>query len=244
MSVNRIAAVLMLASAGTVFAQIPTTPDTVVFSHRLHISDVGVECESCHRSVFDGIYHELPVMSMCNECHEENIATDDMTKCVLCHTNVQTATAYKPHRSVEMFPHNKHSKLEKDCRNCHTLIEKRESYLDAPQIKMESCTSCHSGKQAESRCSVCHLSSRDLKPKSHKNSFFARRGHALEAKTEAENCEMCHQPASCDKCHRGQGSMAVHEPGFRYNHEFSVRTGEKDCTVCHASEIFCRSCHK
>jgi len=234
---------LVLLCIGTGMSQVRTSPDTISFSHRLHIDDAGMECETCHRSSIDRTWYELPVMSICSECHEENVASQDMSGCIQCHTNYATAKAIKPRRTVEKFTHEIHSNLEKKCHTCHSGMEKCETRKDTPEMKMETCTPCHNGKKADSRCSLCHSQSRDLRPQSHKSNSFTRRGHALEAKADAAMCEQCHSPGSCDNCHFGRGKTAVHEPGFKYSHEFSVRTGEKDCAVCHTTEQFCRSCH-
>src|SRR5690606_10291708 len=60
-------------------------PDFVRFSHKIHVSGAGLECQDCHGAVEEMEVVEQKAwlqMSWCLECHRQKGAT---TECMACH---------------------------------------------------------------------------------------------------------------------------------------------------------------
>lgn len=72
----------------------------VLFSHKLHVKELGLPCESCHTAIFeiealksqrnpDFNMHSLYKGKYCGACHDGQIAFASNTKCATCHVGVK-----------------------------------------------------------------------------------------------------------------------------------------------------------
>ena len=72
----------------------------VLFSHKLHVKDLGLPCESCHMDIFemeafksqrnpDFNMDSLYKGKYCGACHDGKIAFASNTKCATCHIGVK-----------------------------------------------------------------------------------------------------------------------------------------------------------
>ncbi|MDH5299356.1 MAG: cytochrome c3 family protein [Desulfobulbaceae bacterium] len=72
----------------------------VVFSHKTHTMDAGLECDSCHDAIFEmaaGSAQEKDDFTMeslyqgkyCGACHDGSTAFASNTRCTTCHIGVQ-----------------------------------------------------------------------------------------------------------------------------------------------------------
>lgn len=87
-------------------ADYPTEPivftqpvKAVVFDHKFHVEEVGLDCESCHDDLFEqaaGTAEENDDFNMqalyegkyCGACHDGDSAFASNTKCAVCHIGV------------------------------------------------------------------------------------------------------------------------------------------------------------
>ena len=71
----------------------------VVFDHRLHMEDAGLDCDSCHDDIFEqatGTAEENGDFTMkslydgkyCGACHDGDTAFASDTRCAVCHIGV------------------------------------------------------------------------------------------------------------------------------------------------------------
>lgn len=107
----------VLALAGVVFqyqatwaeedADYPTEPivftqpvKAVLFDHKMHVEEAGLDCESCHDDIFEqaaGTAEENGDFTMkslyegqyCGACHDGDTAFASNTKCAVCHIGVK-----------------------------------------------------------------------------------------------------------------------------------------------------------
>jgi hypothetical protein len=127
------------------------------------------------------------------------------------------------------------------------------------------CQSCH--QQAD--CTGCHDTTQELsiearlpekveQTRVHGGDFVTR--HALEARAEPARCVRCHEPQSCDSCHRQRGvsesllgARNPHPPGWigtsTGSSSFHGREARRDivqCAGCHdqGPATNCIRCHK
>jgi c(7)-type cytochrome triheme protein len=72
----------------------------VVFSHKLHVKELGLPCESCHTTIFemeafksqrnpDFNMDSLYKGKYCGACHNGQTAFASNTKCATCHVGVK-----------------------------------------------------------------------------------------------------------------------------------------------------------
>lgn len=71
----------------------------VLFSHKAHVEDAGLDCDSCHDDIFEqaaGTAEENGDFNMkslyagkyCGSCHDGDTAFASNTKCAVCHIGV------------------------------------------------------------------------------------------------------------------------------------------------------------
>lgn len=72
----------------------------VVFEHKTHVGDNGLECDSCHDGVFemetgaaernnDFTMESLYAGKYCGTCHDGDMAFASNTRCTVCHIGVK-----------------------------------------------------------------------------------------------------------------------------------------------------------
>lgn len=72
----------------------------VVFSHKIHTHDAGLQCDSCHNSIFEmaaGTAEKNKDFNMksiyagkyCGACHDGTMAFAANTRCTICHVGVK-----------------------------------------------------------------------------------------------------------------------------------------------------------
>lgn len=91
---------------------------SVVFSHKVHTMDAGLECDSCHDDLFtmeagaaeaaeDFTMASLYEGSYCGACHDGSTAFASNTRCTACHIGVRGHARLQKGSSTEE-PAKKH----------------------------------------------------------------------------------------------------------------------------------------
>jgi hypothetical protein len=70
------------------------------------------------------------------------------------------------------------------------------------------------------------------------------KNHRAAATTGQLTCTGCHTQRSCADCHAGEGRRRFHVPNFATRHAADSYARERDCSSCHSTEAFCKSCHE
>lgn len=235
------------------------------FSHKLHLESVGLECDACHEGAADATSADvnlLPSPDVCATCHEQS---DPF---------VQEYTAYKPPYRDVIFAHSRHAgTLGIDCMDCHAGIATADhppSEQGIPDMAM--CVNCHSRREINSSCDVCHKRVELMIPDNHTPDFIV--DHVELARQNSKSCATCHTQTYCQECHDGAAlGVAVREDGkaaadrigpmasahdgrdvlvlqrrhdlnYRYTHGADAKTRESDCAICHETSTFCVACHR
>lgn len=76
----------------------------------------------------------------------------------------------------------------------------------------------------------------------HEASF--RTQHRNAAATAALTCSGCHEQQFCSDCHASEGPRRFHAANFVQSHASDSYSRERECSSCHNTELFCRSCHR
>jgi c(7)-type cytochrome triheme protein len=157
-----------------------------MFSHRVHVTGVGLDCDSCHPDTFqkkrgaaeaagDFTMKSLEEGKYCGMCHDGDTAfgVTGPETCVTCHgSNMQqpkTIIFEEPVKAVT-FNHTAHTEdMGFDCNDCHNDIFKMKmgnAELHPDQFTMEAlyagkyCGACHDGETAfasDTKCASCHI---------------------------------------------------------------------------------------
>jgi len=88
----------------------------VLFSHKLHVEDMGFDCESCHDKLFEMASlaaEEKPDFNMdglyagkyCGGCHNGEMAFASNTQCARCHIGVKGYEAITGEGSKKSVDH-------------------------------------------------------------------------------------------------------------------------------------------
>jgi hypothetical protein len=133
---------------------------------------------------------------------------------------------------------------------------------------MPLCLSCHDSRalkkpgdvHAPSRCSTCHLMSRDgtietelptgtlvpsgtLRGDAHTLEF--RTDHKAIAGADDKYCNNCHRQDFCLNCHNGViKPMDFHGNDYISRHPIDARKDDPKCSGCHRAQSFCLGCHE
>jgi hypothetical protein len=64
------------------------------------------------------------------------------------------------------------------------------------------------------------------------------------AAASSPSCATCHEQRFCSDCHRGEVPNRFHRANFVQRHAADSYGRETQCSSCHNTELFCRSCHR
>jgi hypothetical protein len=242
------------------------------FSHQKHVTDVGIDCETCHQAIVGNEKLDsklIPDHSACQSCHEDELSN----KCTLCHYSDSPEKVERtPVRDV-MINHKNHvSERKIKCLTCHVGVDTAQLASDLGGPKMNSCVTCHNGQTAVNQCENCHKNLATLYPESHKQEDFKKYHKKYARLNEMEDrCESCHSDNFCAQCHDGtnltklsSGSMIgmisprtmgndqpkalagqmVHDLNYLYTHSVDAKARTNECQTCHDRRTFCNDCHE
>jgi hypothetical protein len=117
------------------------------------------------------------------------------------------------------------------CATCHTR---------------ETCATCHLEKTPEvaaplGTSSSIRMETSGLPVPGHTPNFATAHGEAAVA--ALPKCAACHAETFCTSCHDASGRPEFHPADFVQRHGAEAWGSTQQCSDCHSSEAFCRSCH-
>jgi hypothetical protein len=218
--------------------------DQIIFSHVLHIEDMGMDCTECHEGIENSqsISHNLlPSMDFCQGCHDGDTAPED---CDICHTQPDEADTYtwKPTEGL-IFPHQNHIENDVPCVRCHPKAADAEALTPRIPPAMNLCMDCHTTPLSDAGCAICHATLEGKLPNTHDASWIETHGLFTDA-IPGQDCAGCHQQTDCELCHaRTQLEKRVHPVNYEFQHAGDFLGFNKDCGTCHAIPQECQVCH-
>lgn len=163
-----------------------TLAELPMFSHKKHVMEAGLDCDSCHPDVFQkkrGAAAEAGDYTMaaleegryCGTCHDGDTAfgVTGPQSCVTCHgSNMQQPQVIvfeQPVKAV-LFSHTMHTEdIGLECTDCHNSIFKMklgnaeslpEKFTMEALYAGKYCGACHDGDSAfasDTKCTTCHI---------------------------------------------------------------------------------------
>ena len=207
----------------------------LIFSHKLHVVENGMECSACHGSAETSVLGSdnlMPDMESCGTCHD----VESPDNCGTCHSdvdnprNVPRVAKYFP-----QFSHQQHIAQGLDCAECHSPVIQKEAIGEYILPAMESCQECHTEKR--------------VKPKTHGPNY--RHAHGDDSRVFAktiradQTCRACHSLQYCQTCHEGDNlDRTTHPLNYAFTHALEAQGKDNQCATCHIDRSFCIECHQ
>ncbi len=135
----------------------------ISYNHKIHYTEVGLDCTDCHKGVENDIRATLPSLKVCEACHSEPQGDSPeeakVVEAVNSNTEIQWKRIYRVPEHV-FFSHRRHVTAGKiACEECHGKVD--ELTAPAPRqlvpIKMKNCMKCHDNKSISNDCIHCHV---------------------------------------------------------------------------------------
>jgi hypothetical protein len=137
--------------------------------------------------------------------------------------------------------------LNRRCVECHGAVGHGDSVSTPASATMNTCLSCHDGRQVSSECSLCHMG--DVALAAQRSS--PRAGPIKVAAPTGTDCRGCHDVEGCNDCH---GTEMPHPPDWMPGHARPAFEDPDVCWRCHPGGdsrtggphpyVMCNECHR
>jgi hypothetical protein len=166
----------------------------VPFSHKHHVSGLGIDCRYCHTSVEDSSFAGIPPTKTCMNCHSQIFSNSPFLEPV--------RESFRSGRSIEWtrvhdlpdfvyFNHSIHVNKGVGCTTCHGAVDRMPLMRQEQSLQMEWCLDCHRApeKYVRPRAAVFSV---DYEPPANQMEL----GKRLVAEYSIQKL------TSCSTCHR------------------------------------------
>lgn len=133
----------------------------IAFSHKIHVSRVGLQCDYCHRFAGKAAAAGVPSVAKCMSCHKA-VAVDrpEVKKIHEYWEKKEPIPWIRVHRihkrKYVYFTHKRHIKAGVDCSNCHGDVGVMSRVRRVKSLEMGWCVTCHKSRSAPVDCLTCH----------------------------------------------------------------------------------------
>ena len=134
----------------------------IAYSHRVHVKQLELACDTCHVTSRTGEVASLPAVSICADCHQQanggSPEEKKVVEAVLAGREIPWARLYELPRHV-YFTHRRHVSVAAiACERCHGEMgaQGRPPPAALVALKMDDCLACHRERGASRDCDACH----------------------------------------------------------------------------------------
>jgi NAD-dependent SIR2 family protein deacetylase len=121
-------------------------PQPVMFSHKHHVSGLGIDCRYCHTAVEQSAFAGIPSTSTCMNCHSQIWTNSPMLEPVReSYRTGQPLRWTRVHNLAEFayFDHSIHVNKGVGCATCHGPVDQMPLIAQQESLLMEWCLDCH-----------------------------------------------------------------------------------------------------
>lgn len=223
----------------------------IYFSHKQHLQNPDLNCESCHKGMSEVDYSwqavgAVPSMETCYSCHNNKSVASNA--CESCHIS-----------TVGLLPQD------------HKVVSFIDNHKFAAREFNANCMMCHDNHS----CEECHDATTGITETNSSDNFYQpyypsnfvdgskqqaitrvhelnyRFTHGIDSKAKTSECQSCHQVQTfCAECHQAENSDFAFSgivPASHLKSTFKtigVGTGGGDhATLAHRDIESCMSCH-
>lgn len=157
-------AIVLVIAAPIIYARSPFATGTmnpvlqpILFDHRHHVRDDGVDCLYCHEDAERSSFAGVPATERCMGCH--NQIWNDSNLIMPLRNSVETGQPIRWQRVHSLpdfvyFDHSIHVSRGIGCVACHGRVDQMAAVYQVHRLSMSWCLDCH-------RDPVPHLQPRD-----------------------------------------------------------------------------------
>ena len=156
------------------FTNAPEQP--LDFPHDIHVEQMGIQCEFCHRNVSEGEAATVPAVEQCLFCHkilpggtfagkdgDRQTAVEQLHQAWTDSSAINWKRVYRLPDHVQ-FKHEPHIRFfsqddrstEQVCALCHGNVGQMAKVEVVKDLKMSDCVDCHRQNNAPTDCVICH----------------------------------------------------------------------------------------
>lgn len=165
----------------------------VEYSHRLHVGELGLDCQYCHTNVKDASHSNVPATQTCMNCHSQ-IRTESLKLLPVRESwaTGQSIEWIKVHKLPDYarFSHAVHTNNGVGCESCHGRIDQMEVVFQSEPLSMGWCLECHNSPEQYIRPN----SEITTMGYEHPDDFVQQNLQRIEA-------EDIQPPVNCSACH-------------------------------------------
>jgi hypothetical protein len=149
-------AIFILAILGWIVAVLYRSPyltgvgfareQPVPFSHKHHVSGIGIDCRYCHVFVEESAVAGIPPTKICMNCHAQIWSTSPMLEPVRKSFRSNQSIAWvRVHDLPDFvyFDHSIHVNKGVGCVTCHGRVDEMPLMWKTKSLLMEWCLECH-----------------------------------------------------------------------------------------------------
>ena len=168
----------------------------VPFSHKHHVSGIGIDCRYCHLAVEESSFAGIPATAVCMNCHTQIWADSPMLEPVR-----QSFRSGQPLRWSRVhdlpdfvyFDHSIHVHKGVGCVTCHGRVDLMPLMRQAEPLQMEWCLECHRNPQRFIR-PVEHVFQLDWVPEMPQEKLGAELVRRYDIRVgQLTDCSICHR---------------------------------------------------
>jgi hypothetical protein len=154
--VSILGALIIAGALGAVVTEISSSPyvtraqdareQPVPFSHKHHVSGLGIDCRYCHTSVETSAFAGIPPTKTCMTCHSQIWVDSPMLEPVRESFRTDTSLEWtRVHDLADFvyFNHSIHVKKGVGCDTCHGRVDQMPLTWKEETLQMEWCLECH-----------------------------------------------------------------------------------------------------
>ncbi|RMG19212.1 MAG: cytochrome C [Planctomycetota bacterium] len=168
----------------------------VPYSHRLHVTELGLDCRYCHTTVDRSAKANIPPTQTCMNCHAKVRTESPKLEPVR-----ESARTGKPIEWVRVhdladyayFDHSAHVTRGIGCVSCHGRIDTMDVVYQAQPLSMSWCVDCHRHPEKHLRPPE-HATDMTWAPPAGKSAYeFGREYRAQNNINPPTDCSTCHR---------------------------------------------------
>ena len=121
-------------------------PQAIPFSHKHHVSGLGIDCRYCHAAVEQSAFAGIPSTATCMNCHSQIWTNSPMLAPVRDSYRTGVPLRWtRVHNLAEFayFNHSIHVNKGVGCTTCHGRVDQMPLVSQERSLLMEWCLECH-----------------------------------------------------------------------------------------------------
>jgi hypothetical protein len=118
----------------------------VQFSHKHHVTAMGIDCRYCHTSVEDAAFAGIPPTKTCMNCHAQIWSDSPFLEPVRASFRTDRSLEWtRVHQLPDFvyFDHSIHVRKGVGCASCHGRVDQMPLTWREHSLHMEWCLDCH-----------------------------------------------------------------------------------------------------